>query len=48
MDGTDITATFVIGRFSSFGLIAVGVGIVGHASVAANAAAVGSSRACRW
>jgi PAS domain S-box-containing protein len=29
MDGTDITPTFVIGRFSSFALIAVGVGIVG-------------------
>jgi PAS domain S-box-containing protein len=29
MDGTDITPTFVIGRFSSFVLIAVGVGIVG-------------------
>jgi PAS domain S-box-containing protein len=29
MDGTDITPTFVIGRFSSFTLIAVGVGIVG-------------------
>jgi PAS domain S-box-containing protein len=29
IDGTDITATFLIGRFSSFGLIAVGVGIVG-------------------
>jgi PAS domain S-box-containing protein len=29
MDGTDITPTFVIGRFSSFALIAIGVGIVG-------------------
>jgi PAS domain S-box-containing protein len=29
MDGTEITPTFVIGRFSSFALIAVGVGIVG-------------------
>ena len=29
MDGTDITPTFVIGRFSSFALIAIGVGMVG-------------------
>ena len=29
MDGIEITPTFVIGRFSSFALIAVGVGIVG-------------------
>jgi PAS domain S-box-containing protein len=29
LDGVDITPTFVIGRFSSFALIAVGVGIVG-------------------
>jgi len=29
LNGTDITATFVIGRFSSFVLIAVGVGVVG-------------------
>ena len=29
LDGVDITTTFVIGRFSSFALIAVGVGIAG-------------------
>ena len=29
LDGVDVTTTFVIGRFSSFALIAVGVGIAG-------------------
>jgi PAS domain S-box-containing protein len=29
LDGVDITATYVIGRFSSFVLIAIGLGIVG-------------------
>jgi len=29
LNGTDVTATFVIGRFSSYALIAIGVGVAG-------------------